>query len=287
MAPCEICGQKTGPGGGGLSLGARSVVACPGCGVWVLSPFPPEGELQAIYQEDYYRRWEYRPDNLDMIRQIKHRLYASLLDRAFPGRRSGRLLDIGCAMGYSLEVARERGFEVFGLEISQFSGKIARENFGDAVAIGPLEEADFDGESFDVVTLVDLLEHIRRPVEFLERTRRILKPGGKLALVTPDTSSLSARLLRGRWPHLKEEHLYYFSPRSIRWALSGAGFSVEEIGPFAKPTTLQYMKSAAQCSSSQCLYRTLAKASRILPRRIRRACLDVPMGEMFAVARKE
>jgi len=103
----------------------------------------------------------------------------------------------------------------------------------------------------------------------------------------PDTSSLSARVMGRRWPHIKEEHLYYFSPRSIRRALSRAGFVLERVGPYAKPTMISYMMSAARYSTSQFLYRALAIASGLLPGILKTAYFDVPMGEMFAVARKE
>lgn len=105
-----------------------------------------------------------------------------------------------------------------------------------------LYDAAFKSESFDVVTMFDVIEHAVLPLELLSEVARILKPGGILAISTVNTKSMSCKILGVKWPHFKQEHLCYFSPSSIRYILHTAGFSTLEITKARKYLTLQYIK---------------------------------------------
>lgn len=284
---CQICSR------GYLSVyfekavGEKAILKCNACGVRVLHPFPDEKESRETYQDHYYDRWDFSPERAEAIARIKKQLYTEILEGiGVCSLRSARVLDVGCAMGFSLEVAEGQGLDPWGVEISEFSGKAAKEKFGEKVRIGTLESANFADNFFDAVTLIDLIEHIAHPRALLEKCRDILRARGILAVVTPDAASLSSKIMGKRWPHIIGEHLYYYSPRSIAQILSAVGFSVERIVPFPKPSTISYIKSVARYSSSRFLYRLLSVISFGMPQNVLERCLQVPMGELLAVARK-
>ena len=107
----------------------------------------------------------------------------------------------------------------------------AQERFGsDAVHVGTLDSAPHAPESFDLITLWDVVEHVPDPGALLARARELLRPDGLLVLETQDVSSQFARVLGRRWHHYKhDEHLYHFTPATITTLLQGAGLRVDAL----------------------------------------------------------
>jgi SAM-dependent methyltransferase len=162
-----------------------------------------------------------------------------LIERRF-GRR-GRLLDVGCALGDFLIEAERVGWLAEGVEVSDFAAAHARDR-GLRVHAGELERSGLADASYDVITLYDTIEHLQDPVGTLREIRRVLAPGGLLHLVTPNVASLQARLLGRRWYHYKPgEHLYYFSPLTLRRAIEAAGLSWEGWAVSASHVTVAYV----------------------------------------------
>ena len=129
----------------------------------------------------------------------------------------GAMLDVGCASGMFLEQAASVGWSGAGVEPSGTLYREAKQRLagrGEVLAT-TLEEANLPAASFDAVTLWDVLEHVREPVEFLQRCRILLKPQCFVFVNVPDCESLPARLLGRRWPLLLPEHLNYFNRRSL------------------------------------------------------------------------
>jgi SAM-dependent methyltransferase len=264
---------------------ARNVLLCPKCGHWYLDPMPQSAERRTFYEGNYYERWEYNNDTSVAIGDIKKLLYRSILEKLVlsPG---AKVLDIGCAMAFSLEVAREMGYEPYGVEISEYAGKIAREKFGDNVIIGDIDLIEKRGTLFDAVTMSDLIEHVENPILTLKKVYSFVKPGGIVAIVTPDNGSFTAKLMLRAWPHIKEEHLHYFSLGSISESLALSGFTVLNITPMPKPIYLSYAKNVAKCSSSPILYNILRAICAITPKTLLEKIFYIPMGEMLIIAKK-
>lgn len=153
----------------------------------------------------------------------------------------GRLLDVGAATGFFVEIAKKRGWNACGVEISEYATEVAQKKGRDVVcgtlgSGGTLEEG-----SFRVITLWDVLEHFQDPHREIHLCSKLLTSGGILAISTPDSGSWYARITGKRWPLLvPPEHLHYFTQKSIRIFLENNGFEIEKITKIGKTFTLEY-----------------------------------------------
>ena len=141
-------------------------------------------------------------------------------------RPPGRLLDVGCAAGFFVKAACERGWDACGVEPCAWLAAWGRQHVTPHLHAATLSQARFPDASFDVVTMWDVLEHVPDPLSELRECARVLKPGGLLLVNFPDFSSLSARLTGHHWWFLLSNHLYYFTRRTMRRYLEQTGFGV-------------------------------------------------------------
>jgi SAM-dependent methyltransferase len=134
-------------------------------------------------------------------------------------------LDVGAATGLLVREAKRRGLDATGIEPSERLGSVGRAEGLDIVQ-GTLPDASLAGRVFDVVSLVDVVEHVADPVRLCLTAAEALAPDGLLVVVTPDVSSVAARLLGKRWWHFRVAHVGYFSPRSFDRAAARAGLRI-------------------------------------------------------------
>jgi SAM-dependent methyltransferase len=138
-------------------------------------------------------------------------------------RSSGRLLEVGCALGLFLRRARERGWDVTGVEIAADCAEIAASNAGAPVLAGDLLEVDLPGR-FDVIVMIDVIEHLPDPVGCITRCSELLVEGGLLVIETGDLESRWAKLLGRRWHFVDPpQHLFYFKRSSLERLLRSNG----------------------------------------------------------------
>ncbi len=231
---CPLCGSER------FTTAFReppySVRRCDQCGLGWVSPRRGPQDLVALYADDAYWRsdspktmgyQDYRSDEELYLKTFRRRLGFALQD----GPTSGAALDVGCAAGFCMAVLRERGFQVHGVEVSETIARHAIDHFGfDTVHLGTLESAPFTEDSFDLITMWDVVEHVVDPRALLERARWLLKPGGLLVIETQDIDSPFARRLGPRWHHYKHaEHILHFTPGSLRTLLGQAGWRVQKL----------------------------------------------------------
>lgn len=198
--------------------------------------------------------------------------------------KGGRLLEIGCATGFLLRAARERGFDVVGVEMSEWASGIARDRFGLDVRTSRLEQAGLEAESFDVVVLADVIEHLTDPARTVGEIRKVLKPGGRLLLLTPDMGSLMAKAFGPRWWGLLDDHYFYFSRKTLRRFLEREGFSVETLKAQGREFPLSHwiFKMTQYSEVAHRVVAGTAKAVGLADKRV-----SVNLGDMMAcVARK-
>ncbi|URA09894.1 methyltransferase domain-containing protein [Thermospira aquatica] len=135
-----------------------------------------------------------------------------------------RWLDVGCAFGGLLEAAKEKGYEPYGLEISEYSGGYARTVFPGHIWIGNVEDFDLPQDFFSVVSLVEVIEHLAHPMKALERVYRSLQEGGLLLVQTADMDGLQARFKGENYHYYLPGHLSYFDRHNLALVLRRVGF---------------------------------------------------------------
>lgn len=145
-----------------------------------------------------------------------------ILERVNRYRSGGRLLDIGAASGILVGEAQQMGYRAEGVEPSRWLHQKAAER-GLPVHQGTFPNSSCEG-LFDVVTLIDVIEHVTQPLPLLRALRDAMAPQGVLAVVTPDVRSVTARVLRWHWWHFRVAHVGYFDRATLELAARRSGF---------------------------------------------------------------
>jgi SAM-dependent methyltransferase len=163
---------------------------------------------------------------------VDHVYLSTIAQRAKTARRdverlkdkikSGRILDIGCNAGIFLNAAADAGFEVEGIELSDWSRSEAAKRH--KVYGQTLDELNFH-ERYDAITLWGVIEHLSAPDHVIELTYKALKPGGYIFIYTGDADSIVARLMGRRWYWYMGMHLMYFSKSTLQRMLARLGFA--------------------------------------------------------------
>lgn len=284
LIPCPVCNNAEFQTL--FSKADLDFVKCRGCGLVYINPQPSDDEINALYSKDYYNPWGLER-SYSRVAEMKIATFRARLTAVEKFMAKGRVLDIGCATGFFLEAARERGWDVFGVELSPFSSAIAQARFGnDRVFRGELAEAVYSEGFFDVVFMSDLIEHVKDLNGFMEELRRITKDKGIAAIATPNTESLSYKVMKRHWPHLKLEHLYYFSPATIKRLLEEHGFRLLYVTPASKALSLSYIEGHFSTYPVPVLTPAIKSVVKLLPESVTGGKFMVRTGELFAVAEK-
>jgi SAM-dependent methyltransferase len=225
---CDLCGARE------ARLKHRvdgfHIVRCVRCDLTYVAEKVEPAFLKQYYGQAYYTGAQPK-GYADYIgqRESRKRHFRSLIpsiQRHLTGS-CPRVVDVGCAAGFFLEVVRERGWNGLGVEVSGFAAEYARSRLGLDVIVGTLAEAALPEASVDLVTLWDVVEHLPSPRDVLGEARRVLRPGGMLCVSTGDISGFTARFYGARWSLLAPPgHLFYFSRRTLFALLRQSGFEV-------------------------------------------------------------
>lgn len=191
------------------------------------------GQTGSIYQcqQCGFRQCNDLEQVLDFYETLEDKDYeASRTERAIQARRilqtvsarrpAGRLLDIGAGSGILVEEAQKLGYIAQGIEPSQWLCNKALER-GLPVHHGTLPHMNIN-PPYDIVTLIDVIEHVSNPVKLLKNIHQIMAKGSIGIVVTPDVGSLTARLMGYRWWHYRIAHIGYFNQKTLNLALKKA-----------------------------------------------------------------
>jgi len=199
------------------------VVRCAACDQIVTTPVPPD--IGRYYPSGYYgdasgRRF---PVVMEWLQDKMYALRAKRVLAKLP-QKTGKVLDVGCGRGHLLRAFQQQGCEVLGTEFSDDACRFAREKLNIPVRVGLLHELNFPDESFDVVTMWHVLEHVSDPRVTLAEVSRILRPGGIFMVGVPNLGSLEARLTKAGWFHLDmPRHLSHHTRGALERSLKKAG----------------------------------------------------------------
>ena len=257
------------------------------CGFAYLDRHPSTEELNTLYSADYYASWGFAGEEGITLGAMKKRTFSKHLSKIHEHAEIGKILDVGCATGFFLEVAKNEGWDVYGVELSKFAANLARKKLGASIFNGFLEDSNFDNDFFDIITLFDLLEHVPSPHSFLSEVHRILKPGGKLLIVTPDMGSLSSTIMGKKWSHYKDEHLYYFSRETIKLMLQKNGFYPLSTKAALKYLSLRYIVGQFSVYKHPLITPLLKGIEKLMPNFMNDINIPLYCGEIIVISQKE
>jgi 2-polyprenyl-3-methyl-5-hydroxy-6-metoxy-1,4-benzoquinol methylase len=260
--------------------GTFNYSVCSKCGFTWLNPRPSKEDIPQYYPSYYTRESSFFPsDNKNYIKKLrnrirsmiieyslgpgtklpkKNRVLSSLLSRIHtyyysniykkrpipPLHQKGRLLDIGCGNGHFLYIMKKTGWSTFGVEIDPESSRIARELYKLSIFNGYLEDAHYQDHSFDAITITHVIEHLHDPISLLKESHRILCPGGRIYITTPNLESLGHRTSKKNWFALEPpRHLHLWTPRTLRKTLEMADFKVEQCKTSSKGAAFIHYRS--------------------------------------------
>jgi 2-polyprenyl-3-methyl-5-hydroxy-6-metoxy-1,4-benzoquinol methylase len=272
---CNLCGgTATAPF---TRKDGLDVVRCTACGLVYVNPRARVAELTEQYNTGESSRIEYYRDAAVADRRTFAEILA-IAARLAPGR--GSLLDVGPCTGTLLVQAREAGFAVQGIEINAGAARMCREELGLDVRAGILQPDSYPPDTFDVVSMGDVIEHVPDPLATLRTVARILKPGGHVLISTPNVESAAARMLQVK----PEEHIYYYSGETLRASLAKAGLETVEMRTLDRYRNFTAMTHSTTCGT---LFQTLAPVFRLARRLLGDVVLRLPLREnLLAIARK-
>jgi SAM-dependent methyltransferase len=243
--PCPICGERTFEPYAVLRdnrTGAFDqpfrVARCSGCGLVALRPQPDQDELFAGYERGYgpYPPPRGRAEIGRLGRQevwkrrLKHAWHVldgnATIDRVAV---TGRVLDVGSGKGDNVEFLLRQGLDAVGIDPNPRVVELGQAR-GLPIVHGTLETIEVVPESFDTVILSQVIEHLIEPVASLRTIHRLLRPGGRVVMLTPNIEGLPNRFFGDDWGHWHlPYHVYLYGPRQLRRLLQMTGFRVERL----------------------------------------------------------
>lgn len=228
---CVVCG---GAHGHAYDVDDFQILRCESCGLGSADPIPSRETLARFYADAYYageQETGYATDYEHLEIGLK-KMYGAFLDRAERLRgRTGfdRVLDVGCAYGFFLDVIEQRyaPSHCVGVDVSPEAGERAAER-GREFHAGFFEDVELPDAAFDLIFMGDAIEHVHDPSQVADKLVRVLAPGGVLLLTTVDFGSWLARWLGERWRLLcPPEHLYFWTRESLQRLFADRGLSAE------------------------------------------------------------
>jgi 2-polyprenyl-3-methyl-5-hydroxy-6-metoxy-1,4-benzoquinol methylase len=226
--PCNLCGstqaevlyQSTLPQDLSLKVTKRfapsdhvsgndRVVRCTRCGLIYVSPRMKREFVWQGYSEAVDTKYATQTEGRLATFQRAVRMIEGYV------QKRGKLLDVGCAAGFFLKVAKDAGWDVAGIEPNRGLAKWGSREYGVPISTKDFLKSDLPAESFDVVTFWDVLEHVTDPRAYVREATRALKPGGFLFVNYPDMGSIYSKIFKQKWWFISPVHLYYFDRRTL------------------------------------------------------------------------
>lgn len=265
-------------------FGLKNLMKCKKCGICFILPKAHSG---INYAKDYYRSWfmtEVGEEGAALLKRATSHYLLSIVERY---KNKGSLLDIGCAFGYLLDVAYERGWRCCGVDISEYASQIAsKKNSIEKIWVGDFLNIPMPEQKFSVIVMVDFIEHIYNIKDVLMKCNKMLDNKGVLVIVTPDAGSISCKCMGRHWPHFNNEHVTYFSKKCAETILDIFGFNPLKIAGFKKVFNLCYLESQIRAHCPGILTSLTSTLLGFIPLYFKKINFFMPHGEMLIVAQK-
>ena len=226
---CKICGSENIHKYHEDFIG-NTIFICKDCHVQFMNP-----QYTDEYLDEYYSRYTREEPEWDEPMAYAHNYYLELLEKYIPGK--GTLLDIGCGRGHLLKQAKKRGWDCIGYDVDCASVDYFSKKLDVKIYCGDFESINWKQDSFDVVSMHHVFEHLKDPIKYLDIIKSILVNGGILFIAIPNIKSLSS-ILKFKLEKLgikkkniakyydTSHHLFYFDPKSLSKILSKQGYKI-------------------------------------------------------------
>ncbi len=213
------------------------IVKCQSCGLIFVD--------EKISQEEISTYYEVAADPLYFSEQsARQRTFAGYLDKlekVFP--KKGRLLDVGTNTGLFVRQAIDRGWDALGIEPNRWASEYAKKHYKINLINKPFEKKSFPPESFEVITMWDVIEHFTNPVKQMKTVYYQLKPGGLFAFSTVDPESFLAKVWGTKWSWYMDMHRAFFTRTAAKSYLKKVGFTSVVFKPHWRFLSLGYLSS--------------------------------------------
>lgn len=217
---------------------------CRSCGLVYLNPRPAVTELEKIYPQTYHA-FDFSEKDFGFVYQVRSRLEARRLlswCRDLPD--GARIMDVGCGDGFHLNLLREYGEKSWvmeGIDINRRAVEMA-EKSGLKVHLGGVEEINLPADGYDLALMIQTIEHVEKPESVLLRVRELLRPGGKLVIVTDNTDSLDFKFFKGGYwgGYHFPRHWNLFNRTSLAKLAGKTAFEVEDLTTQVSPVNWVY-----------------------------------------------
>lgn len=258
-----------------------------------ISPQPSDETLKKIYGDGYFplSRTAEGENHSRLLKYATAQHYLNVLEEYLkrPGRhvQGTRLLEIGIGNGDFLVAAKNRGYDVTGIEYSETNAKNAGLRLDQSVRIIRGEVFDLpSSERFDVIVFNDVLEHVRDPLKFLGRIHEALNEDGLIFCTMPSLDSRTAQLQGTNWIEFKLEHLFYFNDANARRLLVKASFENVALLPARKTLSLKYITAHFESFPRHFWTPMLRIICRLVPRAVSEFPFNVVASGLILMAKK-
>ncbi len=223
---CEVCGTCSAVPIYMLPGTRFAIVRCADCGLGSLFPLPSSTEVGSFYHPDYYGSGGRKFSGLiELLVRLVGQRHARFLTKQVPAQ--GRVLDVGCGRGVTLQAIARTGLECHGFDVNPHAVQGLDAGIHVHVA-DSLADACLEDQSFDEVIIWHVLEHVPDPRAMLQEVHRILRPGGVLVVAVPNAASWQAKWAGPAWFHLDPpRHLYHFPLPALKRLLTSTGFQCQ------------------------------------------------------------
>lgn len=245
--PCPVCGHQEFRLTFANTKMDYAVVNCASCEFLFRNPTYRPKKLVEVYNGGYLKflSGEYSKGRRDAYIKVLDNLRFHELAN---GGQPGRILDIGCGFGLFLGVARERGWDCYGMDFAEDCIAHAKHELGfQNVSTGFLTDETFEPGFFDAITLWSVAAHLEEPLTLFGTISRILKPGGLLVIYTVDADSLTHKVELADWGGYHKNHLIFFTRKHLTETLAKVGLETTTWtpDPKASPTRAESMEDRA------------------------------------------
>jgi 2-polyprenyl-3-methyl-5-hydroxy-6-metoxy-1,4-benzoquinol methylase len=248
---CDVCESSDAkPIGAGIDFEYHTsddtfrAVQCNSCGLVYLDPRPSVSDLETIYPPNYHA-FDFSEENFGFIHKVRARLEAQRLlswCRDLPDH--ARILDVGCGDGFHLNLLKKygkKGWTLEGVDIDKRAVKTAQKS-GLKIHLGSMEQVDLAKNAYDLILMIQTIEHVAKPSRILSAIKSVLKPKGKLVIITDNTNSVDFALFKGGYwgGYHFPRHWNLFNADSLTRLAEKTGFEVTSLATAVSPVNWVY-----------------------------------------------